>query len=101
MTSDQVRDELVKLRRSIDALTAGLSLMQDAMSAQTSMLKALMAAAAPDEDGSPLQEVLVRLAQAVEQNNAEIQRNTEVVHRLTRPNDAKLTGSFATNGGHA
>lgn len=93
MTDDQTRAEFARLGRkmgevgtevdrwrvSVEALATGLTLMAETLATHTSMLKALMLAAAPAEEGSPLQEVLVRLAQAVEQNGGAIEHLSQTL----------------------
>ena len=85
---DAVRVEAAKQRESIDALAVegskqrgkiealvlGLDAVVSTLTNHTSMLKALMVAAAPDEDGSPLHDVLQRLANALEKQVEAIER---------------------------
>lgn len=93
MTDDQIRAEFAKLgktltevgigvdrcRTSVETLATGLTLMVETLATHTSMLKALMVAAAPPDDASPLQEVLQRLALAVEQNGGALERLTSAM----------------------
>lgn len=74
MTPDAIRSELATLRVSMERIAAGLTLQADTLSQHTAMLKALMLAAAPDDDGSPLRDALERIAVAVEQQNDTLQR---------------------------
>lgn len=86
MTDDQLRAEFARHRASLDALVAGLAQMNETLATHSSMLKALMVAAAPDDDGSPLQEVLVRIAQGIEQNGGAIEHLAATVEKAGKGN---------------
>lgn len=61
-----LRTEMGRLRVSVDQLAGGLGAVVETLATHSSMLRALMIAAAPDEEASPLHEALLRLTTAVE-----------------------------------